>query len=199
MIRFLTAIAVLCGLAMPAGAVTVTLTGLGTNNSGVIGHAAVATSATAPGAAAYGAVGVALVYTQLATTDAWDATAGVEVPIGTNPPATGFGGTAPAPHGLEPAGITGDLHFGVSGLTLDFGNAADLFFTSATTETRFYRGGAAQILEETAPGVYSVLAEYTNVVMQIDIDYVAQTILSTTTATLVSGSSIFPENLTCPH
>jgi len=192
--RFLTALALVMAIAGPAKAVTVTFTGLGSANSGVIGHEAVAVGATAPGAAAYGPLGVAHIYAALVSPDAWNTTTGTEVAIGTNAPATGFGGTAAAPHGLEPAGIAGNIHIGFAGLTLDYTNSADLFFSDAFHETRFYRGGTVEILEETSPGVYSVLAAYTDLVMQVDIDYTTGEIVSTATATRILGSSLFPES-----
>ena len=177
-------------------AVPVTFTGTnGAGGMGVIGSAFVARSNIAHMNAFYSSNGTAGPYTELATPDAFDFTTGALLPPGTNPPpARQYGATATAPHGLASFGITGDMHIGLSGFTLDFNNASDLFTTSATSERRIYRNGSAIIVEETAPNTFSTLATFVNAVFTVDIDYTNGQITNTFTADRQVGSlSIFPE------
>jgi hypothetical protein len=191
--RFLTALALVMAIAGPAKAVTVNFAGLVSNGQGVIGNQFIDRSLT-PWAGHYAAVGVLGPYARLTSPDAFDFVAGGELPIGSNLPAQPYGSTASAPHGLESIGITGTLHLGFAGLTLDYGNTSDLFFTDALHETRFYRNGTARIFEETAPGVFSLIGELTDLVMQVDIDYSTGAIVSTTTGTRSAGTpAFFPE------
>ncbi len=146
--------------ARDARAVIVNFDGLTTNGQGLLGHTFVAGGSIAHMATFYANNGVAGPYTRVVSPDAFDTATGNEVAFGT----TGepFAATAAAPHGLEVVGINGPLHIAVSGFTLDFNNVADLFFTSATEETRIYRNGIAAIFEEVAPGVFNQLASYTD-------------------------------------
>ncbi|NBP71974.1 MAG: hypothetical protein EBU57_02000 [Alphaproteobacteria bacterium] len=183
-----------------ASAVTVLFTGnaaVGGTDQGVIGHdfvsAGTVGAANAPMGAFYSTFGVAGPYTSLATPDAYDFVTGGELAIGANAPTRSLGATAPASAALASVGINGALHLGIRGLTLDFGNAADLFTTGATTERRIYRNGEVKVFEETAPNVFAEVASYTGGIFTIDIDYSTGFITNVFSGTKSVGSlSIFP-------
>ncbi len=176
-----------------AHATTITFTGLRAGGQGLIGNEFVPAAAT-PWAANYAFLGTAGPYTRLTTPDAFNFVTGGELPLGTNLPAQPFGATAPAPHGLDVLGITGTLHLGIAGLVVDYLNPADLFFSDPFHETRFYRNGHSAVFEETAPGVFNVVAEYTGLVARIDIDYTTGNIATTVSGTRSAGTpSYFPQ------
>lgn len=178
-------------LAVPsAHAETITFTGLTGAGQGLIGHAFVPRAGTNWNAE-YAALGVAGPYTRLVSPDAFDFTTGGELALGANLPAQPFGATVAAPHGLAAIGFPGPLHLSVAGLTLDYLNLADSFFSDAFHETRFYRNGTGAIFEETGPGVYNPIATYSDLVMQISIDYTTGSILSTTTGVRSGGTPAF--------
>ena len=189
--RYLAVFALLiCAWSVPtqdAGAVTINFQGLRGDGQGILGHAFVSAGAI-PHMTAFYAGKTTGPYTRLASPDAFDAVTGLEVPAGTS--GGGFAATAAPPHGLEGLGITGPLHISISGFTLDTSLAGgDLFFSSATDEHRTYRNGLATIFEETAPGVFTELASYTDGVF----DYLTGSIVNAFTGTLEPGSlSIFP-------
>jgi hypothetical protein len=183
------------GASRDARAVIVNFQGLTGDGQGILGHTFVSGGSIAHMAAFYGSNGVAGPYTRLVSPDAFDTATGNEVAFGST--GSPFAAKASAPHGLEGSGITGPLHIALSGFTLDFNNVADLFFTSPTDETRFYRNGSVAILEEVGPGSFNQLASYTNGVFQIDIDYSTGSITNTFNGTREAGSlTIFPETWT---
>lgn len=174
-------------------AAPITFTGLTGAGQGLLGHAFVGAGATVL-SSFYASHGVAGPYTRLVSPDAFDYVTGAELALGSGVPAHGFAATAAAPLGLEAIGITGSLHLSLAGLTLDYTNAADLFTTGLHQERRIYRNGSAAIFEEAAPGVYDTVAEFINLVMQVDIDYSTGAILSSATAERAVGTPpTFPE------
>jgi len=180
-------------LSASAQAVTVTFTGDRNSGRGVIGHGFVDRSLT-PWSSYYAALGVTGPYTELASPDAFDFTTGNELPIGTNAPGTPFGGIAGAPHGLEPVGITGPIHVGFAGFTLDY-TGSDLSFSSATLEHRIYRGGTVTLFEESAPGVFSELGSLINAVLAFDINYATGVLSGLTTGTRSGSTPVYvPES-----
>jgi hypothetical protein len=189
---------VILSLAMAghASAATVDFIGAVANDQGTIGYSAVHRSVTAPGATAYAGVGVEYIYTELASPDNFDYTSGGILPHGSNLPTHPFAATASAPHALGSAGLTGDLHIASSGFSLDYTNAADLYFSDATTEHRIYRGGSWTIFEETAPDTYNPVATYADLVATMTIDYLTGNIVGSFTGTRLTGSSLFPEMFT---
>ena len=176
-------------------AVTVVFTGAnGPGGQGVLGSAFVPRGSIAHMNAFYTSVGTTGPYTEVATPDAFDFTTGALLAPGSNPPPTRNFGATSTGHGLGTFGITGDLHIGLGGFTLDFNNPADLFTTSATSERRIYRNGSAIIVEETAPNTFVTLASYANAIFTVDIDYTTGAITNTFQADLLPGSNpIFPE------
>lgn len=193
-------IAALAAVPTASQAVTVLFTGnaaSGGNGQGVIGHDFVLGSSIPHMSAFYGEHGVAGPYTALSSPDSYDFTTGGHLPVGANIPPRQFGATAPAEPALSPFGISGPLHLGISGFTLDYSDSDDLFVTGPDTERRIYRNGVVGIFEETAPDVYSELAAYTDGIFVIDIDYSTGAITNTFTGTRTAGSmTIFPESWT---
>ena len=190
---FLAALVLAGCMPRSAQAVTVTFTGDRTAGQGVIGHGFVHRSAT-PWDAFYAAVGVLGPYTELVSPDAFDFVTGNELAIGANLPTRPFGGTAAAPHGLEPAGFAGPLHVGFSGFTLNV-SGADLAFLTPTHEHRIYRGGTVKFFEETAPGTFVEIGSLIDAILEFDIDYATGVLSGTTTGTRGgTTSAIFPES-----
>ena len=134
---------------MPAGAVTVSFTGNGSPGGfgkGIIGHDAVAAGSIAHMSGLYGIISIGSVYTTLTSPDAFDFSTGGELAIGGNLPTRAFAATALPSAALASVGISGALHIGLRGFTLntsgDAGSLVDLSF-SGLNESRIYRNGEA--------------------------------------------------------
>lgn len=194
------AVAALVAVPTASQAVTVLFTGIaapGGAGQGVIGHDFVAASSIPHMSAFYASVGVAGPYTALASPDSYDFTTGGDLPVGSNVPPRQFGATAAAVPALAAYGITGSLHLGIRGFTLDYNNPSDLFTTGPLGEQRIYRNGEAGIFEETSPGVFTQIAAYSDGIFTIDIDYGTGAITNSFNGTLTPGSmTIFPETWT---
>ena len=169
------------------------------DQTGVIGiHDAVSGSSITHMSSFYASVGIANVYTRLTSPDAYDFSTGGELAIGGNTPARAFAATALPSAALAANGISGALHIGLRGFTLntsgDAASLADLSF-SGLNESRVYRNGEVKIFEEFPGSVFTEVASYTGGTFSIDIDYSTGLITNTFNGTLEPGSmTIFPES-----
>jgi hypothetical protein len=140
------------------------------------------------------------VYTELTSRDAFDATSGAELPLGTNPGANGahFISYLLPGHGLSATGATATdfnrVFLSARGLSLNIGAPADYYINTITgLEYRIYRHGEFGLFEELAPDVYQRVLAYSDVAVSIVIHYGSGSIVgSLLAATPDSHGGLFP-------